>query len=190
MMLPFWAETLNNPSFGLMWVKLWQSFWLPKCQPGGCTQNLRKMWNESAVPSSNLFSFLLSEDDSPSTCLISKCVFPMGKKNPSHLEMFNWLWERIHVQERIQKGGHKCALWILGKAERRRVQAVSFSLQLPRAVQGLKKISSHSTTERSRKVSMVPKLRGWQRNQQNKKKGKKKSVAIFPNNSRNTNMVL
>lgn len=73
--------------------------------------------------------------------------------------MLNWLWERIHVQERIQKGGHKCALWILGKAERRRVQAVSFSVQLPRAVQGLKNLFP-LTTERSRKVSTVPKLRG------------------------------
>lgn len=103
--------------------------------------------------------------------------------------MFNWLWERIHVQERIQKGGHKSALWILGKAERRRVQAVSFSLQLPRAVQGLKK----SLPTRPQKE--VGKCQWCQSSEDDKetsktKRREKKSVAIFPNNSRNTNMVL
>ena len=35
----------------------------------------------------------------------------------THLERLKWLWERICTRERIQNGGHKSALWILGKAE-------------------------------------------------------------------------
>lgn len=73
--------------------------------------------------------------------------------------MFNWLWERIHVQERIQKGGHKCALWIFGQGRKKKGPGcLLFCAAAPCCARTEKNLFP-LTTERSRKVSTVPKLR-------------------------------
>lgn len=70
----------------------------------------------------------------------------------------------------------------LGKAERRRVQAVSFSVQLPRAVQGLKKISSHLPQKEVGKCQRCQSSEDDKETNKTKRRRKKikKSVAIFP----------
>lgn len=80
----------------------------------------------------------------------------------------------------------------LGKAERRRVQAVSFSVQLPRAVQGLKKISSHLPQKEVGKCQQCQSSEDDKETNKTKRrrKNKKNQLLFSPNNSRNTNMVL
>lgn len=82
--------------------------------------------------------------------------FPMEKK--MHLERLKWLWERIHIQERIQNGGHKSALWILGKAEEE-FRVFPFLCSCSMLCNDWKSIFP-LTTEISSKVSTVPKLKG------------------------------
>lgn len=89
----------------------------------------------------------------------------------THLERLKWLWERIRIQERIQNGGHKSALWILGKAEEE-FRLSPFLCSCSMLCNDWKSVFP-LTAEISSKVSMVPKLRGWQRNQQNPTKQKK-----------------
>lgn len=75
-----------------------------------------------------------------------------------HLETLKRLWERMHVEERIQRGGHESALWILGTAEEelRPPPFLCSCSMLCRDCEGI----SPLTAERSSRASAVPKLRG------------------------------
>lgn len=146
-----------------------QSFRLPKCQPGGCTHRTSGKFEMNLLCPAKILSPspLSSVKTTLQAHLIPKCVFPMEKK--THLEMLSWLWERIHVQERIQKGGHKCALWIWARQKEEGSRLSPFLCSCPMLCKDWKSVFP-ITTERSRKVATVPKLRGWQRSQQNRKK--------------------
>lgn len=86
----------------------------------------------------------------------------------THLERLKWLWERICIQESIQNGGHKSALRVLGMAEEE-FRLSPFLCSCSMLGNDWKK---SLPTEISSKVSMVPKLIEWQRNQQNSTKNK------------------
>lgn len=189
-MLPFWAEALSN----LIWL-IWGKWWQPsaqRCRAFGFQGDAHRTSGKFEMS-----LLCLAEIFSPQWRWHSKHMFNTqmclsnGKKNqtPTHLEMLKWLWERIHVQERIQKGGHKCALWILGKDfEKEEGSRLSpFLCSCPMLCMDWT-ISSHSPQKE------VGKCQWCQSSEDdkeiNKTKRKKKLVAIFPNNSRNTNMVL
>lgn len=112
----------------------------------------------------------------------------------THLEKLQWLWERMSIQERIQNGGHKCAPWIPGTAGEE-LGPVPFlcscstlcdgwedAFPLPTAISSnvLWRCQSSEDNKETNKKQQQPK----------KNKINKRSVAIFPESSRNKNMVL
>lgn len=101
--------------------------------------------------------------------------------------MLNWLWERIHVQERIQKRGHKCASWIWARQKEEGSRLPPFLCSCPVLCKDCEKVSSHLP---QKEVGKRQRCQSSEDDKETNKTEKKKSVAIFSNNSRNTNMVL
>lgn len=158
--------------FFLPWSEVPAGECAPRAHWGGCSPEGKKKW-VSCAQIKHFLPLLLTQ-----LRLHSKHMFKaqMSLSNgKTHLERLKWLWERIHIQESIQNGGHKSALWVLDTAEEE-FRLSPFLCSCSMLGNDWKK---SLPTEISSKVSMVPKLRGWQRNQQNPTKKKKTTSCYF-----------